>query len=37
VVCCVEFDRAKVIFFSPDYTLPFEVYEEPLINRDLIE
>lgn len=27
----------KYIFFNPNYTLPSECYEEPLLNRNLLE
>lgn len=37
LVQCENATRAKMTFFNPNFLLPQEVYDDPLLNKDLIE
>ena len=37
LVYCEGFGKAKIIFFNHTFELPTECFEEPLLNKDLIE
>ena len=34
---CEGVTRTKITFFNPNFVLPQEVYDDPFLNRDLIE
>lgn len=37
LVQCETVTRAKIIFFNPSFVLPEAVYDDPFLNKDLIE
>lgn len=37
LVQCESVARAKITFFNPNFILPEAVYDEPFLNKDLIE
>ncbi|MDD5376824.1 MAG: hypothetical protein PHH16_01775 [Candidatus Gracilibacteria bacterium] len=37
LVQCETVTRAKITFFNPNFQLPEAVYDDPFLNRDLIE
>lgn len=37
LVRCESVTRAKITFFNPSFVLPQAVYDDPFLNKDLIE
>lgn len=37
IVHCETYRKAKLTFFNPRFNLPLEVYNEPFLNKDIIE
>lgn len=37
LVQCESVTRAKITFFNPNFVLPEAVYDDPFLNKDLIE